>query len=587
MNTHASKTSENTSQSVPGSLPKLQGDNISTLKIEDNRPEAIAQRKLKEAITNSAGVQQLKALQEMADSSPQVKQLKAYQAMADNFIAQRKESVEEKPVQKAANNTGLPDNLKSGIENLSGYSMNDVKVHFNSDKPAQLNAHAYAQGTDIHLGSGQEKHLPHEAWHVVQQKQGRVKPTLQMKGKVDINDDAGLEQEADTMGAKALSAGQMTVQKAEADGTNNSALSLSVPAQRVVQRVELASDKLNVAGEHHSESGVRRVNEAAYATEIAKGGYWTEAQFKVSGVSAVSADDFALRAKQLIAFAQKADLGKWLSMDTDALVAGLISKKVDVSVFETPLKLFRPEELEFYKDHIPEEVYNEYNETLLNKIDVFEKGINSIKTSLAEYLSSKSVQWKTTLEEAVGVVQLTFGVVDIQIQHVTEALGIISAEDISLQRSRKMHEAANNRAATLGLWKIGDNHAVHMQTMGAKAYKHILKDDFNTGFDLFMARRNMLGKIRTLANGNWGPYTTGRSKPTGVSAIAGIISGAGVKSTATVLGEIKTRATQDNGRASKNRHKKTKDFYAALSAMDVNNTVSLITAGGLMDGIVL
>ncbi|NHN24917.1 DUF4157 domain-containing protein [Flavobacterium jejuense] len=107
-------------------------------------------------------------------------------------------------IQKKANNTGLPDNLKSGIENLSGHAMDDVKVHYNSDKPAQLNAHAYAQGTDIHIASGQEKHLPHEAWHIVQQKQGRVKPTLQMKGKVNINDDDGLEKEADVMGAKAL-----------------------------------------------------------------------------------------------------------------------------------------------------------------------------------------------------------------------------------------------------------------------------------------------------------------------------------------------------------------------------------------------
>jgi hypothetical protein len=90
------------------------------------------------------------------------------------------------------------------MENLSGYSMDDVKVHRKSDKPAQLNAHAYAQGTNIHLGPGQEKHLPHELGHVVQQKQGRVKPTMQMKGKVNINDDAGLEKEADVMGAKAL-----------------------------------------------------------------------------------------------------------------------------------------------------------------------------------------------------------------------------------------------------------------------------------------------------------------------------------------------------------------------------------------------
>ena len=106
------------------------------------------------------------------------------------------------PIQRK-NNTGLPDNLKAGIENLSGYSMDDVKVHYNSSKPAQLQAHAYAKGTDIHLASGQEKHLPHEAWHVVQQKQGRVKPTMQFKGKVNINDDVGLEKEADVMGEKA------------------------------------------------------------------------------------------------------------------------------------------------------------------------------------------------------------------------------------------------------------------------------------------------------------------------------------------------------------------------------------------------
>lgn len=107
-------------------------------------------------------------------------------------------------LQRKANNTGMPENLKSGIESLSGHSMDDVKVHYNSDKPAKLNAHAYAQGSDIHLASGQEKHLPHEAWHVVQQKQGRVKPTLQMKGKVNVNDDKGLENEADVMGLKAL-----------------------------------------------------------------------------------------------------------------------------------------------------------------------------------------------------------------------------------------------------------------------------------------------------------------------------------------------------------------------------------------------
>lgn len=109
------------------------------------------------------------------------------------------------PLQRKENNTGLPDNLKKGAENLSGYSLDDVKVHYNSDKPSQLQAHAYAQGTDIHIGAGQEQHLPHETWHVVQQKQGRVAPTQQLNG-VAINDNAHLETEASIMGAQAVKA---------------------------------------------------------------------------------------------------------------------------------------------------------------------------------------------------------------------------------------------------------------------------------------------------------------------------------------------------------------------------------------------
>jgi hypothetical protein len=68
----------------------------------------------------------------------------------------------------------LPPALKTGIESLSGMSMDDVHVHYNSPKPAQLNALACAQGTDIHVAPGQDRHLAHEAWHIVQQRQGRV-----------------------------------------------------------------------------------------------------------------------------------------------------------------------------------------------------------------------------------------------------------------------------------------------------------------------------------------------------------------------------------------------------------------------------
>ncbi len=141
--------------------------------------------------------------------SPAAKENKAGLSLPAVSVLQQNEA--EQPAQPDGlttqlkeNKTGMPDQLKSGIESLSGMSMDHVKVHYNSSQPAQLSALAYAQGSDIHIGPGQEKHLPHEAWHVVQQAQGRVQPTRQMKASVPVNDDPGLEQEADVMGAKAM-----------------------------------------------------------------------------------------------------------------------------------------------------------------------------------------------------------------------------------------------------------------------------------------------------------------------------------------------------------------------------------------------
>lgn len=205
---------------------------------------------------------------QLADNSKQTKQLKSYQTMADNFTSQtvqRKENTEKETAQRMEeeeplqgkfettqrmeeeeeplqgkfetaqrveeeellqgqfetaqrkeshtttaqlvspkpNNTGLPDNLKSGMESLSGMNLDHVKTHYNSPKPATVQAHAYAQGSDIHLAAGQEQHLPHELAHVVQQAQGRVQATTAVNG-MPVNDNAGLENEADVMGAQAL-----------------------------------------------------------------------------------------------------------------------------------------------------------------------------------------------------------------------------------------------------------------------------------------------------------------------------------------------------------------------------------------------
>ncbi|MGQ3013136.1 MAG: eCIS core domain-containing protein [Flavobacteriales bacterium] len=156
----------------------------------------------------------------------------------------RKQDEKKKPpmqAKAAENHSGLPDGLKAGIENLSGLSMDDVKVHRNSSKPAQLQAHAYAQGSDIHLAPGQDKHLPHEAWHVVQQKQGRVQATAQLKSNVPVNTDLSLEKEADQMGSKAASG----------SGVLSHAPLRHAESGNTVQRVpEWLQSLINLAKEH-------------------------------------------------------------------------------------------------------------------------------------------------------------------------------------------------------------------------------------------------------------------------------------------------------------------------------------------------
>lgn len=96
----------------------------------------------------------------------------------------------------------LPGPLQRAMQALSGLDLRDVRVHADSAAPARLGAQAMAQGRDIHLGPGQQRWLPHEAWHVVQQRQGRVRATVQMAGQ-PVNDDPGLEAEADRMAALA------------------------------------------------------------------------------------------------------------------------------------------------------------------------------------------------------------------------------------------------------------------------------------------------------------------------------------------------------------------------------------------------
>lgn len=113
----------------------------------------------------------------------------------------------ETPERKTASRQSpLPSHLQAGLETIGKRSLNDVRVNYDSSLPESVGAVAVTQGKNIHLGPGQERHLAHEGWHVVQQMADRVKGTTTVGG-VSVNDDPHLEREADVMGAEALRVG--------------------------------------------------------------------------------------------------------------------------------------------------------------------------------------------------------------------------------------------------------------------------------------------------------------------------------------------------------------------------------------------
>jgi len=112
-------------------------------------------------------------------------------------------------LQAKSGGSKMPENVQKKMESSFGADFSGVKVHEGPEAPS-VGALAYTQGSNIHFAPGTyspdtqkgQSLLGHELAHVVQQREGRVKPTTQAKG-LPVNDDSALEKEADVAGIKA------------------------------------------------------------------------------------------------------------------------------------------------------------------------------------------------------------------------------------------------------------------------------------------------------------------------------------------------------------------------------------------------
>ncbi|WP_020589086.1 DUF4157 domain-containing protein [Desulfobacter curvatus] len=193
--------------------PRSKGKMIA--RIPDNRPISAAQRKIIRAVqmkfTEPEPVQGKGIAQRTALEDEELVQGKwaVQRAPEDEEELQGKFKSSPLPVQKKENQTGLPDHVKDRVESSFNTDFSDVRVHADSGKATQVGALAYTQGSDIHFAPGQfspdsgsgRQLLGHELAHVVQQRQGRVRPTTEVNG-MPVNDSASLEREADIQGRK-------------------------------------------------------------------------------------------------------------------------------------------------------------------------------------------------------------------------------------------------------------------------------------------------------------------------------------------------------------------------------------------------
>jgi len=119
-------------------------------------------------------------------------------------------SLPAEAVSASGQGASMPAPVQAKMERAFGVDLSAVRIH-EGTQAASIGAAAYTRGTDIHFAPGQynpnsergQELLGHELTHVVQQSQGRVAGGVQGKGAVTINADAGLEHEADVLGARA------------------------------------------------------------------------------------------------------------------------------------------------------------------------------------------------------------------------------------------------------------------------------------------------------------------------------------------------------------------------------------------------
>jgi uncharacterized coiled-coil DUF342 family protein len=585
--------------------------------LSDRRPAATVQHQAQAAIAGSPQVQQAATLQRAIDGSPRQQAAPA-------------------PLQRPENSTGLPDHLKAGVENLSGHSLDDVRVHYNSAKPAQLQAHAYAQGSDIHVAPGQEQHLPHEAWHVVQQKQGRVRPTTQLKGQVAVNDDAGLEREADVMGAQALRApGAVATTQLRARATTATG-----PVQLVIDKTKRTEHSGRI--DALKEEAIQLLQEMGAAGQDWERTYGEQGKAKAEDVIDGKKTDYKAElrkaalnklwesmspsqklevAKEAAKMTGKAIGAAWQggSQAASALLepGGKSGSKQEKEDQPTPRKKEKqPEEQDESGSSL-----NVLSELSLDQLNALRKAYSFVNEGLQEYEKAKNavrekagefgaaaggqvgklrdyISFKSRMsdrQQAFIAIRQKYRQLEAAIeanedsayyQNELDALGYsliningpakVYLSELSTEDRKKYPQACQEAIDEIN----ASSHGGVLDTVmgGITAFVGGAKKALGIGKEeeaakLQAAQGELAGELSTVANKGWGKFTTFYSMPNTVAEIRKSLLAKPTPKTQ--LQRAMELAKAARGQESRNRSPETQNFYDALATLDIDDLVSV------------
>ncbi len=132
------------------------------------------------------------------------------------------------PVQMKRNED-LPEDFQTKMESSFGEDFSNVKINKDSKDANELDALAFTQGNNIHFKNGEfdssskngQELIAHELSHVVQQRHRDI-GTTHKENNYDVNDNEGLEKEADINAKKAVNGEMISNPFSTNQNTNSS-----------------------------------------------------------------------------------------------------------------------------------------------------------------------------------------------------------------------------------------------------------------------------------------------------------------------------------------------------------------------------